>query len=161
MHKPFFYLFCVLILLLVAKACNNNGSDSEHAFERRVIHTDQAPEAVGPYSQAVLAGNTLYLSGQVGLDPKTGELAGEDIETQARRALDNLRAVLEAANFSLEDVVQAQVYLTDVNDYGTFNEIYASYFENDPPARAVIEISRLPLDAKVEIMMTAVASPER
>lgn len=144
----------VLSALLLTVACER--TDESPDITREVIHSDNAPEAVGPYSQAIRAGNTLYLAGQVGLDPETGELVGNDIESQSRQALDNLQAVLEEAGFGLEEVVEVQVFLTNIDDYGTFNEIYATYFEESPPARAVVGIDRLPLDAKVEIKMTAV-----
>lgn len=144
----------VLPALLLTVACERTGESPD--ITREVIHSDSAPEAVGPYSQAILAGNTLYLAGQVGLDPETGELVGDDIESQSRQAMENLRAVLEEADLGFDDVVEAQVFLTNIDNYGTFNEIYASYFGESPPARAVVGIDRLPLDAKVEMKMTAV-----
>lgn len=142
-----------LCLLLSTTACRkqtNSGSD------RVIISTDRAPEAVGPYSQAVRVGNTLYLSGQVGLVPGTGELAEGGIEAEARRAMQNIRAILNEAGFTFGDVTEVQVYLTDIGDYSTFNEIYASRFGENPPARAVVEVSALPIGALVEIKMTAV-----
>lgn len=148
---------CSLFFLLLGGACSNNTGDNNST--REVIHSNRAPEAVGPYSQAIRAGNTLYLAGQVGLDPETGNLAGEDLESQARQALDNLQAVLQEAGFGLGDVVEVQVFLTNIDDYGIFNEVYASYFKEEPPARAVVGVDRLPLDAKVEIKMTAVRLP--
>lgn len=152
MYKLIIHCFCLFLLLFIT-ACNNNNSQSN--ITRKIIHTEQAPQAVGPYSQAVRNGNTLYLSGQIGLDPVSGTLVAEDIESQTRQAMDNLRAILEEAGFSLGDVVETQVFLDDLEEYDTFNEIYGSYFEEDPPARVTVEVSRLPLDAKVEIKMTA------
>lgn len=153
MYKLSIHYFSLFLLLFIT-ACNNNHSQTN--ITRKVIHTDQAPEAVGPYSQAVRTGNTLYLSGQIGLDPESGNLVADDIESQTRQAMDNLRVILEEAGFGLGDVVEIQVFLDDLEEYGTFNEIYGSYFEEDPPARVTVEVSRLPLDAKVEIKMTAV-----
>ena len=123
---------------------------------RETLSSPDAPAAIGPYSQAVRAGNILYLSGQLGLDPATGKLAGEDFASQARQALDNQKAILEAAGFSMKDVVQCQVFVTDMNNYPALNEIYQEYFLADFPARAVLEVSRIPADGLIEIMMTAV-----
>jgi 2-iminobutanoate/2-iminopropanoate deaminase len=123
-----------------------------------IISSPKAPAAIGPYSQAVRAGGMLFLSGQLGLDPATGEFAGQDFEAQARQALENQKAILETAGFSLKDVVQCQVFVTDLNNYPAFNAIYKEYFEKNFPARAVLEVSRIPADGLVEIMMTAVRS---
>ncbi|WP_103664875.1 RidA family protein [Gracilimonas amylolytica] len=122
---------------------------------KTVIQTDNAPASIGVYSQAIQFGNTLYLSGQIGLIPETRELAGDDLESQTHQTLKNIKAVLEAAGYTMSDVVKAQVFLDDMDDYGAFNDIYTTYFTEDPPARAVVEVSRIPLDAKVEIMVTA------
>ena len=122
---------------------------------REIISSPNAPAAIGPYSQAVLVGDKLYLSGQLGLDPKTGKFAGQDFETQARQALENQKAILETAGFSLKDVVQCQVFVTDLNNYPKFNDIYKEYFTGDFPARAVLEVSRIPADGLIEIMMVA------
>jgi len=124
-------------------------------FEREVITTDRAPAPVGPYSQAVRVGDTLYLSGQVGLDPETGRLV-DGTHQQTRQALQNCKAILEAAGFALADVVQVQVFLDDIADYPVVNTVYAGYFPQAPPARAAVEVADLPLDAKVEVLMTAV-----
>ncbi len=123
---------------------------------RRIIATDQAPAAIGPYSQAVEVGNTLYLAGQIGLDPATGRLVMGGIEPETRQVMANLQAVLAAAGYDLADVVQAQVYMADLAEYDAFNAIYAGYFSDDPPARAVIEAPRLPRNAVVEILAVAV-----
>lgn len=124
--------------------------------ERRAISTDKAPAAIATYSQAIQAGNTLYLAGQIGLDPATRQLVPGGLQAEARRALDNCRAVLEAAGFSLADVTMVQVYLADIGDYEAFNQTYAGYIPDPQPARAVVAVAGLPRGAKVEILMTAV-----
>jgi 2-iminobutanoate/2-iminopropanoate deaminase len=123
--------------------------------KRREIHTDRAPAAVGPYAQAIEAGGFVYTAGQVGLDPDTGELAGDDLATQARQAMDNLEAVLEAAGLGMGDVVKTTIFLTDVGAFGTVNEIYGDRLEAPYPARSTVEVSRLPKDALVEIEAVA------
>lgn len=105
-----------------------------------------------------MVGNTLYAAGQIGLVPETGELAGEDLESQTRQTLNNLRAVLEAAGYSLSDVVSVDVYLDDLENYSVFNDIYSEYFSESKPARGVVEVARIPRDAKVEIKLVAVKS---
>ena len=124
-------------------------------MSRQIISTDKAPAAIGPYSQAVLAGDTLYLAGQIPIDPATGQLIDTDIKTQTHQVFKNIQAVLTAAGFSIADVVQVQVFLKDLNDFGAMNEVYAEYFTADPPARAAVEVSRLPRDSLIEIMATA------
>ena len=123
-----------------------------------VIKSDRAPAALGPYSQAIkVRGSTLvFCSGQIGLDPQTGHLAGETAAGQARRVIENLKAVIETAGAHLSDVVKTTMYLTDMNDFAAVNEVYATYFTTNPPARATVEVSRLPKDAKVEIDATLV-----
>ncbi|MCL6552051.1 MAG: RidA family protein [Firmicutes bacterium] len=122
-----------------------------------VIRSDGAPLPIGPYSQAIRAGGVLYLSGQIPLDPATGQLAGTDIKTQTRRVLDNLRAVLEAAGSSLDRVVKTTVYLKDLADFGAMNEEYTAYFRDLPPARTTVQVARLPRDALVMIECIALA----
>ena len=137
------------IILMILTGCSNQPLD------REIISSQKAPAAIGPYSQAVRVGDTLYLSGQLGLDPATGKFAGQGFEAQARQALQNQKAILEAAGFSLKDVVQCQVFVTDMNNYPKFNTIYKEYFLENFPARAVLEVSRIPADGLVEIMMVA------
>lgn len=122
---------------------------------REIISSPNAPAAIGPYSQAVRVGNRLYLSGQLGLESKTGKFTGQDFEAQARQALENQKAILETAGFSLKDVVQCQVFVTDMDNYPKFNAIYREYFIENFPARAVLEVSRIPADGLIEIMMVA------
>jgi 2-iminobutanoate/2-iminopropanoate deaminase len=121
-----------------------------------VVATDKAPKAIGPYSQAVRAGATLYLSGQIPLDPGTGEIVQGGIEAQARRVLDNLKAVLAAAGYRLEDVVSCQVFLLDLGDFAAVNKIYGEYFPTAPPARATVQVAGLPRGARIEITAIAV-----
>src|SRR3712207_2863108 len=115
----------------------------------------ESAAAIGPYSQAVRVGGTVYVSGQIPLDPRTGRLVEGGIAAQTRQALDNVRAILRAAGFGLQDVVQVQVFLADMGDYAAFNEVYAGYFSAAPPARAVVQVSQIPRDALVEVMVVA------
>ena len=118
---------------------------------RIAIHTDLASAAIGPYSQAVRAGNTVYLSGQIPLDPATGELVPGDIQAQARRAFDNLRAVCDAAGGSLDRVARLGLYLTDLADFAAVNAVMAEYFDAPYPARSTIQVSALPKAAAFEV----------
>ena len=126
------------------------------ATRREIIASPNAPAAIGPYSQAILAGNTLYCSGQVAFIPETGELLQGEIEEETVQTLENLGAVLRAAGMDYHHVVACTVYLADINDYGQVNEVYARYFNESPPAREALEVSALPRGARVEISCTAV-----
>ena len=119
-------------------------------MSRQTIHTERAPQAIGTYSQAVRAGNTVYLSGQVPLDPATMQLVGGDIETQIRRVFENLKAVAEAAGGSLAQAVKVNIYLTDLTHFAKVNEIMALYFPQPYPARAAVGVAQLPRGARVE-----------
>jgi 2-iminobutanoate/2-iminopropanoate deaminase len=110
-----------------------------------------APKAIGPYSQAIRAGHLLFASGQIPLDPATGSIVGGDAAEQTRRVLDNLRAVLAAAGLTPADVVRTTIYLIDLNDFAKVNEVYGSFFAEPYPARATVQVARLPRDARVEI----------
>jgi 2-iminobutanoate/2-iminopropanoate deaminase len=124
---------------------------------RTVVHTDEAPKAIGPYSQAIRAGNLVFCSGQIPLDYKTMELIGSgDVRAQAKRVMDNLQAVLVAAGTSLAQVVKTTIYLADLGDFGAVNEVYGSYFTTAPPARATVQVAGLPRGALVEIDAIAV-----
>ncbi|WP_457636746.1 RidA family protein [Oceanithermus sp.] len=118
------------------------------------VQTDRAPAAIGPYSQAVVSGGWVFVSGQIPLTP-AGELVTGGIEAQTHQALENLQAVLKAAGSDLNEVVQVTAYLSDMNDFARFNEVYTSFFSQPYPARAVVEVARLPKDVKVEIACTA------
>ncbi|MBB3277941.1 MULTISPECIES: RidA family protein [Pseudoxanthomonas] len=120
-------------------------------MSKQIIHTEQAPAAIGPYSQAVRAGNTVYFSGQIPLDPATGNLVEGDIEAQARRAFDNLKAVAEAAGGSLGDVVRLGLYLTDLGEFAKVNAVMQDYFQAPFPARSTIEVAGLPKGAAFEV----------
>lgn len=124
---------------------------------REIVSTDAAPRAIGPYSQAVRAGGFLFLSGQVALDPRTGQLVGSDIKQQTRQVLENVRAILEAAGSSLRQVVKCTVFLADMNDFGPMNEEYGSFFQDQPPARTTVQVAKLPRGALVEIDVIALA----
>ena len=129
--------------------------ESESNGLKKVIATDQAPKAIGPYSQAILVDGTLYLAGQIALDPSSGKLVEGGIEVQTHRVMQNLNAVLDAAGYRFDDVVQTQVFLSNLNHFKAMNSVYATYFDGRPPARAVVEAARIPRDALVEIMMVA------
>jgi reactive intermediate/imine deaminase len=118
---------------------------------RQAIHSDRAPAAIGPYSQATRAGNTVYFSGQVPIDPATGNLVDGDIAAQARRAFDNLKAVCEAAGGSFDDIVRVGLYLTDLSQFSQVNAVMAEYFSEPYPARSTIEVSALPRGAAFEV----------
>ena len=120
---------------------------------REVISTKDAPAAIGPYSQAirVSVSKMLFASGQLGIDPATGLLVSEDVAAQAKQAIKNLTAVLDASGFAKSDVVKTTIFLKDMNTFAIVNEIYAAYFDQNPPARSTVEVARLPKDGKVEI----------
>ena len=119
------------------------------------IETDDAPQAIGPYSQGIIDGDTIYVSGQGPIDPATGDIVGETIQEETARTLDNISAILEAAGASLEDVVQANVYVTDMDNYAAVNEVYAEYMSGPYPARAAVGVADLPVDIGVEIEVVA------
>lgn len=124
---------------------------------RQAFHTDKAPKAIGPYSQAVRAGNLLFLSGQIPLDPATMAMVEGDIAAQTHRIMKNLTAVLEESGLSLAHVVRTTIFLADINDFAAVNEVYGSYFEQPAPARSTVQVARLPRDARVEIDAIAFA----
>lgn len=121
-----------------------------------VIHTDNAPAAIGPYSQAIKAGNLLFISGQVPFDPKTMEVVEGDVKVQTAQSLKNLQAILKEAGADFSNVVKTTVFIKDMNEFAQVNEVYAEYFGDNKPARACVEVARLPKDVKVEIELIAV-----
>ena len=122
---------------------------------KHAVSTPGAPRAIGPYSQAVRAGTLLFASGQIPTDPKTGAIVEGDISAQTRRVFENLAAVLKAANLSFKDVVKTTVFLADMDDFSAMNEVYGAYFSEPFPARATVQVARLPKDARVEIDLVA------
>jgi len=124
---------------------------------KQIIATDKAPAAVGPYSQAVRVGDIIYSAGQLGLVPETRQLAGPDIESQTRQALENVKAVVEAAGSCLKHVVKTTVFLQDIQEWPKMNAIYAEYFPEEPPARSAVQVAALPMGARMEIEVVAVA----
>ncbi|PYJ66804.1 MAG: reactive intermediate/imine deaminase [Verrucomicrobia bacterium] len=124
---------------------------------KKIVFTNEAPAAIGPYSQAVRRGSLLFCSGQIPLDPKSGEIVSGDIATQTRRVLDNIAAVLRAEGLTFDNVVKTTIFLTDLRDFQTVNEVYSSYFKEQPPARSTVQVSALPKGAKVEIEVIAAA----
>ena len=124
---------------------------------KKIISTTEAPAAIGPYSQAIRAGSTIYCSGQIPLDPETGQIISGGIDKQTRRVLDNITALLKAEGLGFENIVKTTIFLTNLGDFQTVNEIYGSYFKNQPPARSTVQVSALPRGANVEIEVIAVA----
>ncbi|MEZ5425287.1 MAG: RidA family protein [Pyrinomonadaceae bacterium] len=122
---------------------------------KEIISTEKAPGAIGPYSQAVKAGNFVFCSGQIPIDPETGEFVSQDVAEQTEQVIKNLKAVLEAAGTGLGNVVKTTVFLADMNDFGAMNEVYAKHFNENKPARATVQAARLPRDARVEIEVIA------
>lgn len=126
-------------------------------MERQVIHTDRAPKAIGPYSQAIRVGELIFCAGQTPIDPATGNLVEGGIEEQTRCVLQNLTEVVKAAGTSMERVVKTTVFLLDMNDFQRMNAVYAEFFPTNPPARSTVQVARLPKDARVEIELIALA----
>ena len=124
---------------------------------KQPVSTDNAPKAIGPYSQAIRAGQLLFVSGQIPLDPATGQIVAGDVAAQTRRVLDNVGAVLSAAGRSFHDVVRTTIFLADMNDFAAVNDVYGQYFSPPYPARATVQVARLPKDARVEIDVIASA----
>lgn len=135
----------------------NNGkshgrfNEEDLRMGKKVVQTDKAPKAIGPYSQAIRAGNFLFLSGQIPLDPKTGELVKGDIRQQTRQVLENIKGVLESQKLGMDNVVKITIFLTDMENFNQMNEVYATYFPSSPPARSTVCVAKLPRDAGIEI----------
>ncbi len=127
---------------------------------KKIVSTTEAPAAVGPYSQAVRVGPMLFTAGQIPLDPKSGQIVSQDIGEQTRRVLDNLTAVLRAESMDFSNIVKTTVFMTNLGDFQTMNEIYATYFKDQPPARSTVQVSALPKGAQVEIEVVAVATKQ-
>ncbi len=127
-------------------------------MSRKIIKTVDAPQAIGPYSQAVEAGGFVYVSGQIPIDPKTGNMVQADIKMQTKTVMDNARAILAAAGCSMAKVVKVTIFIKNMDDFAAVNEVYGGYFPIDPPARATVEVSRLPKDAAIEMDFVAYKS---
>lgn len=125
---------------------------------KEIVQTEHAPQAIGPYSQAIRSNGLIFASGQIPIDPATGQFVSGGIEEQTRQVLKNLTAVLEAAGSSLDQVLKTTVFLADMQEFAAMNEVYGKFFSNNPPARATVEASRLPRDARVEIEAIALAA---
>jgi 2-iminobutanoate/2-iminopropanoate deaminase len=123
---------------------------------KKVLQIPGAPAPIGPYSQAVLKNNTLYVSGQIPLNPVSGEIVDENIEKSTTQVLENIKALLKEAEMTMEDVVKCSIFLKDLNDFNAVNKIYGDYFRSNPPARETVQVSKLPLDVKIEISCIAV-----
>ena len=123
---------------------------------KKIISTSDAPAAIGPYSQAIRAGSTIYCSGQIPLDPKTVQIISGGIDAQTRRVLDNITALLKAEGLGFGNIVKTTIFLTNLGDFQTVNEVYGSYFKNQPPARSTVQVSALPKGANIEIEVIAV-----
>lgn len=124
---------------------------------KKIVSTNDAPAAIGPYSQAIRSREMLFSAGQIALDPRTGQLVGDDIAEQTRRVLENLSAILRAEHLNFQHVVKTTIFLTDMNDFQAVNEIYGTYFRQNPPARSTVGVASLPKGAKIEIEMIAMA----
>tara|TARA_B100000989_G_scaffold271848_1_gene228863 strand:- start:33 stop:410 length:378 start_codon:yes stop_codon:yes gene_type:complete len=123
---------------------------------KKVIYTTKAPDPVGPYNQAIFSNNTLYISGQVALDPKSGKMINKSLKDETNQVMNNLKAILKEVGFNFNNVIKSTIYLTDMDNFNEVNKIYASFFDGENvPARVTVEVSRLPKDAKVEIDMIA------
>jgi len=127
---------------------------------KKIISTSDAPAAIGPYSQAIRAGSTIYCSGQIPLDPKTGQIISGGIDAQTRRVLDNIAALLKAEGLGFGNIVKTTIFLTNLGDFQTVNEVYGSYFKSHPPARSTVQVSALPKGANIEIEVIAVADSD-
>jgi 2-iminobutanoate/2-iminopropanoate deaminase len=125
---------------------------------KKIISTPDAPAAIGPYSQAVRVGSTLYCAGQIPLDPKTAQIVSPDISEQTRRVMENIAAILRAESLGFENVAKTTIFLIDFADFQTVNEIYGSYFKKEPPARSTVQVSALPKGSRIEIEVIAVAA---
>ena len=125
-------------------------------MEKRIINTTNAPDPIGPYSQAILVNNTLYISGQVCIDPSTGELRNRDLQEETHQVMHNLRAILQEAGMDFSNVVKTTIFLTDMNRFSEMNEVYGKYFDDNFPARETVQVSALPKFVNVEISMIAV-----
>ena len=145
--------YLLLMAIILISGCN---SSPEAISTKEIISSPNAPKAIGPYSQAVKVGNTLYCSGQIAINPVNGELVNDSIEAETRQVLENLGSVLKEADMDFSDVVRATVYMSDMENYKRINAVYAKYFTEKPPARAAVQVANLPKYVNVEISCIAV-----
>ena len=129
--------------------------DTESRKMKKIIYTNNAPEAVGPYSQAILSGNILYCSGQIAINPKSGNLEIDNIKDETNRIMKNISAILKSADMNFSNVVKCSIFMKNMQDYSKINEVYSKYFKKDPPAREAIEVSNLPKSVNIEISVIA------
>lgn len=127
-------------------------------MDKKIIKTHRAPQAIGPYSQAVKSGNFIFASGQIPLDPISGEMAENDVKKQTERVMENIKGLLESENLTMANIIKTTCFLTDMANFAAFNEVYATYFPENPPARSTVAIKALPKDALVEVEIIAVIS---
>ena len=129
-------------------------------MEKKIINTSNAPSPIGPYNQAVIVNGTIYISGQICIDPSTGQLKNKDIQEETHQVMKNLKNILQDAGFNFSHVVKTTIFITDMNRFGEVNEVYGKYFEGDFPARETVQVSALPKFVNVEISMTGVKTPD-
>lgn len=146
----------IIVLVLIMANFALSCTQKTDSMSKTIISTSKAPAAIGPYSQAVLVGNTLYCSGQIALVPETGNLDTSNIENETRQVMKNIGEVLAAANMDYSNIVKASIFMADMNQYAAINAVYAEYFQAEPPAREAVQVSRLPKDVNVEISVIAV-----
>lgn len=151
-------MLIIFTTLFLIQCSGTHDSDEYRLPTKEVISSANAPKAIGPYSQAIKVGNMLFCSGQIAINPETGEMVTDNIEAETRQVLENLKAVLSEAGMDFDDVVRATVFMSDINNYGKINKIYAEYFKDKPPARAAVQVANLPKLVNVEISCIAVAS---
>jgi 2-iminobutanoate/2-iminopropanoate deaminase len=147
MRVAFLLMFSIFFLL---------STISGGKMEKKVVFTEKAPKPIGPYSQAIIAGNLIFTAGQIPIDPATNQVVQGNIKEQTRRVLENLRAILESVGATFDDVVKVTIYMKDLNEFSAMNEVYSEYFKNSPPARTTVEVSRLPRDVRIEIDLIAI-----
>jgi 2-iminobutanoate/2-iminopropanoate deaminase len=147
MRVAFLLMFSIFFLL---------STISGGKMEKKVVFTEKAPKPIGPYSQAIIAGNLIFTAGQIPIDPATNQVVQGDIKEQTRRVLENLRAILESVGATFDDIVKVTIYMKDLNEFSAMNEVYSEYFKNSPPARTTVEVSRLPRDVRIEIDLIAI-----
>jgi 2-iminobutanoate/2-iminopropanoate deaminase len=146
------YLALALFIGVAITSCKENKKDDD---SKKIIFTADAPKPIGPYSQAVLADDFLYISGQLAIDPATGKLDTTDITSQTKRVMENLNAILKAAGMDFTNVVKTTIFITDMSSFAKINDIYSGYFKADPPARETVQVAKLPKNGTIEISMIA------